>query len=233
MPSLALILFFSLSVFAADTGVVHHPKPKEPIYIQSGWYSTLKPQIPTPPAEGSPGQKADEEGLFSAQKSRTPKDCDRAKTEVMVSVKSFFGAAFGPLTDTEAERLAPFFEQIRNDGDFFIQKLKVEFPRQRPFLYIKGIEPCVPKEVTGAYPSGHATLSKLYFLVLSELHPKLKEQLEIRSNQIAQDRVLSGMHHPSDIETGKKLGTLLFEEIKKSKKFQEDLKKLKTPPTNS
>lgn len=224
---LALILCFAYG-FAQDPGVVHHPVPKEPIYLKASWYDTLKSQVSHPPQKDSAEQRWDEEELAKAQKNRTPKDCERAKSEIFVSLKNFFGSAHGLLDDSTTEQLSPFFEQLRNDGDFFIQKLKQEFPRERPFLYVRGIEPCVAKEVTGAYPSGHAVLSKLYSLVLIDLFPKLKGKLEARANLIAQDRVLSGMHHPSDIEAGKKAGVLVFEELKKSKKFQDDLKKIKS-----
>ena len=84
----------------------------------------------------------------------------------------------------------------------------------------------MPKEVTGAYPSGHAVLSKLYALILTDLQPQLKEELEARAQQIADHRVLSGMHHRSDINAGRKVAELTYAKLKKSKKFLADLKKL-------
>ena len=214
------ILYFSLSLSARDLGVVHHPVPKPPLYLKEGWYESLKAQFPPPPTLESVEQKHDEQELFKLQKERTPIDCERAKSEIFVSLKNFFGQEFGLLNEKDLEKLGPFFEQIRNDSDFFIQKLKVDYPRKRPFLYIQGLEPCIPKEVTGAYPSGHGVLSELYFLILSELFPNLKGKLEQRAHQIAQDRVIAGVHHPSDIEAGKKVALLIFNELKKSKEFQ-------------
>lgn len=221
---LSVLLLLSACV---SQDVVHHPAPKEPVFIASVLYPELKKALIPPPGKDTPQQKKDEELLLEAQTSRTEIDCNRAKSEVFVSLETFFGPTYGLFDVTTIEKLAPFFEQLRNDGDYFIQKLKVDFPRQRPFLYMEKIQPCVPKEVTGAYPSGHATLARLYSLVLANLYPKLKSKLEKRGNEIAQDRVLSGMHHPSDIENGKLVGTWLFEQFMKSTKFKADLEALR------
>lgn len=159
------------------------------------------------------------------QKTRTEVDCQRAKREVMVSLGNFFGPPSGPLDQGTVAKLSPFFEQVRNDSDFFIQKLKKDFPRQRPFQYIKGLTPCVAKEVTGAYPSGHSVLAKLFAMILSDMFPEKKLQFDQLAEQIAVDRVLSGMHHRTDIEAGASVGEHIYHEMKKSKKFQEEFQK--------
>ncbi len=211
---------FSLVGLGAPSGTVHHPIPKEPIYLQPALYENFKKQLVPPPTAGSEEQKQDEAALAKAQKERSQKDCDRANSEVFVSLASFFGPTYALLDQASTEKLTPFFEQVRNDGDFFIQKLKVDFPRQRPFAYLSSVTPCVPKEVTGAYPSGHAVLARLYSLILSDFYPAKRKQIERRADQIGQDRVLSGMHHPSDVYNGQKMGELVYHELKKSPAFR-------------
>jgi len=219
-----LFLLALVSFAHAAPDVVHHPAPKKPVYLNPDWYPTLKGHITPPPAAGTAGQKQDEETLWSLQKSRSADDCKRAQSEVLVSLGNFFGAPLGPLEEKSVAKLTAFFEQIRNDGDFFVQKLKKEFPRKRPFLYVKGLEPCVPKEVTDAYPSGHAVLSRLYALVLSDMFPDKKAAIEARADQISNDRVLAGMHHPSDIASGRAIGEQIYAELKKNPKYQSDLR---------
>ena len=220
------IIFFLLTVtipvlaFAQANDTVHHPAPKEPKFISAGLYDGFKSRLPNPPITNSAAQQSDEEGLFALQKSRTAEDCAQAKEEVFVSLKSFYGKPQGPLESADVEQLSAFFDQVRNDGDFFIQKMKIDFPRQRPFAYVQGITPCVPKEVTGAYPSGHAMLSELYALILGDLYPAQKEQFEVRAREIGMHRVLSGMHHPSDVESGRLLAKLVYEELTKSENYQ-------------
>lgn len=226
MKTLFFLCLFVQSAYTTPSGVVHHPAPKEPVYVKSDWYPTLKKTLAPLPSKGSPQQKLDEEELLKFQKSRSQADCEQAKIEVFVSLQNFFGAPNGPISESTARKLTPFFEQLRNDGDYFIQRLKKDYPRQRPFLYISGLEPCVPREVTGAYPSGHAVLSKLFALVLTDMFPNQKEVLETRAKLIADHRILSGMHHRSDIDAGRQLATLIYEELKKSPKYQSDFKRL-------
>jgi acid phosphatase (class A) len=219
-------LIFSNALFANDNDVVVHPAPKNPIYLDASLYESFKNKIPAPPTPQSLAQQNDESELFKLQASRSASDCAQAKEEVFVSLQSFFGAPRGFLNETDITLLSPFFEQVRNDGDYFIQKMKVDFPRQRPFAYINGLSPCIPKEVTGAYPSGHATLSKLYALILKEFFSGNGEQLETRAAEIGRHRVLSGMHHPTDIESGRKLAELIYVELRKSKKYRNEVRKL-------
>lgn len=189
-------------------------------------YRAIQKALTPPPFAGSPAQSEDEAELLRVQKARTLQDCERAKSEIFVSLQSFYGSPHGPLSSAQVKKLEGFFEQIRNDADYFIQRLKKDFPRQRPFLYVSGIEPCVSKEVTGAYPSGHAVLAKLYAMVLGDFYPDLSEKLEKRARVIADDRVLAGMHHPSDVRTGEELAKEIYTLLKKSKRFQTEFKKL-------
>lgn len=217
---------FGQSQASQDKEFVHHPVPKDPIYLSPSLYESFKSQMPVPPPLKSASQRSDEKELFSLQSSRSEANCAQAKEEVFVSLKSFYGPPRGPLGETDVNALSDFFGKIRNDGDYFIQKMKKDFPRKRPFAYIKGINPCVAKEVTGAYPSGHATLSKLYASILSDFFPLDREKIEKRAVEIGKHRILSGMHHPTDIESGRKLADLIYDELKKSKKYQMEVKEL-------
>lgn len=222
---LGLGFFIVSAALAAE--VVHHPAPKDPTFISAALYPTFKKALPLPPAPQDARQKKDEAELFDWQSKRQEKDCAEAKSEVMVSLESFYGPKSTLLTQTEVKKWTVFFEHVRNDADFFIQKLKKDFPRQRPFLYLTDLHPCVPREVTGAYPSGHAVLSKLFALILSDLYPERQTKLELRGQEIGQHRVLSGMHHPSDIEAGRELASLIYQELKKSPSFQKELAQVK------
>jgi len=197
------------------------------VYIQPSAYKTLKTQIPKPPAENSIEQKADEQELRLRQKNRTAADCAQARLEATADFAAMFSEPKGPLTTAEIAATQKFFSQIRSNISPFIGKMKSDFPRKRPFLYLKDIEPCVPKDDSGAYPSGHGTIGHLYALILSDIFPKLTVKLEARGLDVGQNRVMAGVHHPSDIVAGRKLGELLYHEIKKSKTFQDDLSILK------
>ncbi len=218
------LLLIPFRIFADDS-VVYHPAPTETIFLNENFYERVKKQIPAPPNSGDKLQKSDEKELMDFQKNRTSGDCDRAKAEVVVNIKNFFGQPHGVITDKDVEILGSLFEQIRNDGDFFIQKLKKEYSRKRPYLYMKELNPCVRKEVTAAYPSGHAALSRLFALILADLYPQNKDKFTTAANDIAKRRVISGVHHSTDIKSGKELGDLVYKELQKSEKYKKEFNK--------
>ncbi len=223
----ALLSLSVLVHFANSEEVALHPTPTDPVYLSKKIYHDLRAQLGPAPTMNSAAQKADEEALYVFQAKRSDEDCKNANREVYVSLDNFFGPHSGILTKQEVAQLNGFFGQIRNDADYFIQQLKTDFPRQRPFRYLSDIKPCVPVEITGAYPSGHAVLSKLYALILAEQFPDKTKDLEVRAQEIAQHRVLSGMHHPTDIEAGRALAMKLFSSFMKSKSFKNDLEMYK------
>jgi len=225
-----LVVLVASETFAQDPGFVHHPAPVKPFYISESWYETLKAKTPPPPTKDSPEQKEDEKELRALQVSRTPKECERAQREVKANLQSLYGPTDGILTEKDVKSLRPFFDKIQNDADFFVQKLKTETTRPRPFTSMKDLKPCVPKEVTNAYPSGHAVIAYLFAAVLTDIFPAKKQQFQERAQVIGKDRILSGMHHPSDVETGKKLADFIYEEMKKSKIFQGEIKKIQNTP---
>lgn len=197
------------------------------VYISSDIFEKIKSQINPFPQPGSSAQSIDEFALRKFQKSRTERDCERARSEVIVSLQNFYGKPFGPLESKQIETLEPFIDQIRADAGFYIGQVKRNFNRTRPYEYLKDLKPCVDLEKSLSYPSGHATLAVLYALVLGDILPDKSQVLHERSQVIAQDRVLAGVHHPSDIAAGKKLGQVLYNEISQSTRYKSDTEQLK------
>ncbi len=223
-----VLLLVVANAFAVEKGLgtAKHPTPKKPTLLKADLLTEFKSKITLPPKLASDLQQFDEKILKELQATRTADDCKRAEFEVYVSLANFFGKPYSMLTEAETTKLAAFFDKVRNDADFYIQKLKKEFPRKRPFLYMAELKPCVPLETTGAYPSGHATLARLYALILTDFFPDEKAALEERADQIGKDRVLSGMHHPTDVQAGKQLGEMVYEKLKQSASYQKEFKKL-------
>src|SRR5437588_606047 len=63
--------------------------------------------LPPPPQKGSKEDRRDIEILLQFQQKRTADDCKRAEAEGPVSLVTFFGPAFGPLTCEEVEKWNP------------------------------------------------------------------------------------------------------------------------------
>jgi acid phosphatase (class A) len=196
----------------------------DPIFLDKNAISIADVIAPAP-APNSSVDQADHQELLKLQSSRTPADCKRAGTEVHVSLETFFGPEYGPLKEAEVKKWTPFFDDIGTDAEFFSKQAKQKWKRLRPYLAYQDIKPCTPLEQSTSYPSGHATISRVYADVLSKLDPSRKELFMKRADQIAGDRVLAGVHHTSDIEAGKKLGDVEFAALMKNPQFEQALKK--------
>jgi acid phosphatase (class A) len=225
----SLVFLSSALLLLSLSGCQSQPAVDNSRYIDADIAAALiRPQIPAAPVAESPVQKSDEAELLKWQKTRTAKDCERAQSEVVITLKSLYGPPYGTLNEADVERLAGFFDEIRSQAGPVIGKVKDSFSRTRPYEYIAGLEPCVRKEPSKAYPSGHATLAQLYSLILADLYPKDAAKLQARSVEIGKDRILGGVHHPTDIISGRQMGDLVYAEVKKSEKYHKTLAKLKT-----
>merc|ERR1712113_1275316 len=83
---------------------------------------------------------------------------------------------------------------------------KEQFQRLRPFLNHPDLKPCLPSEFSFSYPSGHATFYSSTSELLSAVYPDLKDRLLQVGIAGVFARANCGVHYPSDVEAGQKLG---------------------------
>lgn len=183
--------------------------------------------LPPPPLVGTKAAGDDFLAILRAQNSRTAEDCKRAVSEETTNLTNFYGAPYGPFTERELSPLQPFFEKVRKETKFFTARVKESWGRMRPYQADPKIKPCVRYEESSAYPSGHTTAAVVMGNLLEILHPSMKAKIRARRKVIIQDRVIGGVHHPSDLRAGEKFGALLFSELMKSPAFLEELEALK------
>ena len=216
---LAAALVFPLSGSAADF-----------VIERSTYYLTALqqefPGFPAPPAAGSKADLADIAALKDWQARRMPEQCAKAASEARATYDEFFGY-ITPFPAPLPEAAAQIFDRVRSEADGTISGIKDKYKRPRPFHRDAALEPCLGRIGGLSYPSGHATLSRLYALMLADLVPARKKEFLARADEAALNRVIGGVHHPSDIEAGKKLAEELFRAYKKSPAFRADLKTLK------
>lgn len=175
------------------------------------------------PEKGSAAYERDFQILKDYQNNRTPEQCENAAYESNVDLYKFFAGKFGPLTTAEIDRVKKHLRIPLAKVGVDILITKKYFNRPRPYLANSEIKPCIELEKSKAYPSGHAALSRTYANVLAKFYPEKKDLLIARANQIAINRVLGGVHHPSDIEAGIKLGNLIAKNLIESREFVDGL----------
>ena len=168
-------------------------------------------QLPGAPALGSQEDQSDYEQTLAYQNSRTADDCARAATEVKITLSSFFGAPYGPLSSQEVSHYSKMFEDLYTELSGYIGSTKKQWSRPRPFVTHTDIKPCIKLDSSFSYPSGHSATSEFYARVLSVVLPDRADALKARAKQIALDRNIGGVHYPSDVRDGSLLGDQIFD----------------------
>lgn len=184
--------------------------------------------LPDMPAPGSPADKADMAGVLDWQAKRTPEQCAAANAQARAGFEVFFGdispLPAGPKTDELTEK-------IKDDTWLAIGLLKSRYNRPRPYARDKAVQPCLRRLGGLAYPSGHATLARVYALLLSDIAPGRREEFLARADEAAMLRVIGGVHHPSDIAAGRELADALYEEFLASPGFKKALAGIRPAPS--
>jgi membrane-associated phospholipid phosphatase len=67
----------------------------------------------------------------------------------------------------------------------------------------------------------------LWAVILVKFTPSLEEQLLARGAQIGRDRVIAGVHFPTDVAAGQKLGVAIARQIMATSAFRRDLRRAK------
>lgn len=187
--------------------------------------------VQPPPEPGSAEDRKDFEILLDWQARRTEADCAGAKAQSAADYDKFFGDV-SPFQKPLPPEAATILFRVYYDGGKTVAAAKKRFSRPRPFRRDKAIEPCLGRVGGLSYPSGHATVSRLFALLLADVQPSRREVFLASSDRAALNRVIGGVHHPSDIEAGKLLGGAIYAELLKSPSFRADLEKLRALAKN-
>jgi acid phosphatase (class A) len=195
------VMLFSASAFA------------EPEFIKILSSKEIRKALGQYPALGSEESAKDFAVLKNYQATRTEAQCADAAKEETTTVTTFFAGKNGPLSRAEADEIHSGLLKVYAEAGVNIYLAKKLYKRPRPYLTDAEIKPCISLEDSYAYPSGHATLARMFARVLSRLYPERSAAFMKRADEIGTNRVLGGVHHPSDIEGAKKLGDLLATEL--------------------
>jgi acid phosphatase (class A) len=181
--------------------------------------------VPAPPAVDSAANKAELAELHRIEQARTQEQVAAAKRdedeEDMFAFKTVLGADFNP----EALPLtAALGEHVKNEQSVAGAQLKADFPRVRPYNADKTLHPvCAVTDAVNSYPSGHALTGYLEAFTLVEMAPEKHGAILERADEYAHNRLVCGVHYPSDIEESRRVALLIFGYMMASPKFHQDL----------
>jgi len=163
--------------------------------------------ISEPPAQGSDEYRRDFTELHAYQDHRTPEDCAIAGSQSHLNFENTFGPKTGVLTDSEMKKAKILSARVLVRVGIVVGYFKSHFKRPRPYITDSSLVPCIPKLKNGyaAYPSGHSTAGYALALALAKKFPYKKDLILKQGLQVGENRLIGGVHHPSDVAAGRKL----------------------------
>ncbi len=187
---------FGLLLCLATTGA-------DAAYYAADDHLDLAGILAPPPVAGSAAQQQDMATVLADQAARTLEEIAQAQGDAQITIYRFadvLGDGFhsGSLPKTEA-----LFQAVGEDSKDLVSAAKDHWQRPRPFVVSPNVHPIVQQPANGAYPSGHATFGYLTAILLSRMVPEKAAALFARGRQYGENRIVAGVHYPSDVESGR------------------------------
>jgi acid phosphatase (class A) len=202
-----------------DSGKVslHYLAPKSVDFVKL---------LPAPPKPETDEAKQEMEVVLRVQESRTPAEVARAESEAKLTMAAFTQVVGKWFTAENLPLTAKLIKAAEADSKVFSAAAKDHFGRKRPPNDAR-VKPTIHGEDEPSYPSGHATRGMLFGLILAELDPEQRDALMDRAREIGWDRVIAGVHFPSDLVAGRVLGQAIFQGMSSNPSFRKDLEAAK------
>jgi acid phosphatase (class A) len=180
--------------------------------------------LPTPPAADADTTRAELAELHRIEAARTPAQVAHAqadeKDETLFVFRDVLGDGF---TADRLPQTAALSAHVRQQEDETSAPLKHAFQRVRPYNLDKSLHPvCKTKTKNDSYPSGHSLAGYLAALTLVDLVPEKRDAILARADAYAHNRMVCGVHYPSDIEASKVLAYAAHAVMLENPAYQQD-----------
>ncbi len=180
------------------------------------------------PEEGSAAFDKDFEILLESQETRTQEQCRQAQRMKWPHFSVLFKSEI--LDVAEMELVTPLMNKVKSFTERVTVYHKNNFQRPRPYDANKKVKPCVqkpPGNSSKSYPSSHASISSAISCVLVEIFPDKEKDLKVFGKELGDLRFVVGVHHPSDVKAGQKLGQEICDRLMSEPDFKEEVRELK------
>lgn len=177
-----------------------------------------------PSAADSAATRAELDELLAIQAARSAGQVTAARDDRRTEVQRFY-----PALGLDAEhapslpRLRGVAENVEDEVRVYVRAAKDRFRRLRPYEIEPRLEPCIG-DVAGdlSYPSGHAAYAWSMAYLLADMVPERRDALLARAGEFARQRLVCGVHFPSDLEAGRWAAGWLLEQMRRNPDFIAD-----------
>jgi acid phosphatase (class A) len=222
-----LYSFILVIILIAVFAIIPPVEAKDTFYIVPSQVS-LSLIMPPPPPAGSQAQNDDLKAVQDAQKNRTEAQVKSALADNLLTIFDFVSNVLGP--DFRKEKLPvafDFFEKVFRDQIEACLDIKEHYKRKRPFVIDPGIKPVYNQQDNPSYPSGHATTGYVYATILSMMVPEKAHAIFERAGVFGRNRVIAGVHFPTDVEAGKTSAAAIANALVQEPIFMRDFERAK------
>lgn len=200
-PAFAAILLFSAVQFAAADD---EAKP-----FATATDLDLTMILPPPPPDNSAKTKEEIAEVLTLQVTRTPEMAARATADDEETVWRFADVMGPQFTKENLPKLSAFFDRVVATEGAVVDPAKKVFHRPRPHMLSDLVKPIVELSKSGAWPSGHTTLGTMMGIILGDMVPEKRTEIMARAWEYGNNRVVAGIHYPSDVEMGRISGSVI------------------------
>lgn len=188
----------------------------------------LRALLPDPPAARSAYSNGEIEIIRAVQADAAPATIARAIAEDGMKVWLFADILGPTFTAADKPKTAAFIKQVERDSKPISDAAKKIWTRERPFDQSTEIKLFTEKPTSGSYPSGHTTRGAIWAETLALIAPEKAEAIRARARLIGLDRIVLGVHFPSDVAAGQALGKVIVERMATDPDFQADLAEVRS-----
>ncbi|MGU3492667.1 acid phosphatase [Xanthobacteraceae bacterium A53D] len=215
----AISVAAALSVCLAGTALA-----ADPVYIKPDDVDLIR-LIPPAPTPNSPTTAEDFRVLLEVQAKRTPAEVAAANVDLERTLSRFSAVTGADLSPAKAPIANAVFDRAWKQAYVLTIAAKQHWHRKRPYLANPAIQLAVPAENTASYPSGHSTWGMLTAILLADILPEKAGVIFARGQQYGFERVIGGVHYPSDVAAGRIAGSVLAAALLRNPQMQDDLKR--------
>jgi acid phosphatase (class A) len=163
--------------------------------------------LPAPAAADTDTTRAELAELHRIEATRTPALAARAQADEQDETLFVFRDVLGDgFTAARLPQTAVLADHVKRQEAVAGSPTKTAFQRVRPYNLDTTLHPvCKTKTKNDSYPSGHALAGYLAALTLVDLVPEKRDAILQRADEYAHNRLVCGVHYPTDIEASKLL----------------------------
>jgi acid phosphatase (class A) len=222
-------VFICALAFAFSLAANAQTAKKEAYFVEPSILSLPSLVLP-PPVAGSPIAQAELSLLHQIENSRTKAEIAAAQADDADQTIFIFRTILGPaFTSEQLPLTAALSADVHAEEPLASDALKELYARPRPYQADKTLHPvCKLTQTPNSYPSGHTLSGYMLAFTLAEMLPEKRQEIFTRVDDYAHNRLVCGVHYPSDIEASRRIAYLMFGAMMATPRFNADLSAART-----